>query len=135
MTVTAQIWIFGPKKDENEEWRRLHNEELHSLYRSPSTVRVIKSRKLRWAVYVVRMEEDRTAFKILTGKPTRKRPLGRPMHRWEDTIRMNLKERGINMRNWIDLAQDRDYCRSLVIEAGTGFHKPWNYLKCSPFTI
>ena len=69
-------------------WRRVHNEELHSLYRSPNIVRVIKSRRLRWAEYVARMEEGRSALKILTGKPTGKRPLGRPMCRWKDNIRM-----------------------------------------------
>ena len=60
--------IFGPKRDENGEWRRLLNEELHSLYRSPNIVRVIKSSRLRWAEHVARMEEDRSAFKILTGR-------------------------------------------------------------------
>ena len=70
--------IFGPKRDENG---RLHNEELHSLYRSPNIVRAIKSRRLRWAGHVARMEEGRSAFKILTGKPTGKRPLGRPRRR------------------------------------------------------
>ena len=65
--------IFGPKRDENWEWRRLHNEELHSLYRSPNIMRVIKSRRLRWAGHVARMEEVRSVFKILTGKPTGKR--------------------------------------------------------------
>ena len=59
--------IFRPKRDENGEWRRLHNEELHSLYRSPNIVRVIKSRRLRWAGHVARMEEGRSAFNILTG--------------------------------------------------------------------
>ena len=76
--------IFGPTRDENGKWRRLHNEELHSLYRSPNIARVIKSRRLR-------MEDDRSAFKILTSKPTGKKPLGRPRRRWEDNIRMNLK--------------------------------------------
>ena len=61
--------IFGPERDENGEWRRLHNEELHSLYRSPNIVRVIKSRRLRWAGHVARMDEGRSAFEILTGKP------------------------------------------------------------------
>ena len=69
--------IFGSKRDENGEWRRLHNEELHSLYRSPNIVRVIKSRRLRWAGHVARMEEGRSAFKILTRKPTGKRHIGR----------------------------------------------------------
>ena len=94
------------------EWRRLHNEELHSLYRSPNIVRVIKSR--RWVGHVARMEEGRSAFKILTGKPTGKRPLWRPRRRYEDNIRMGLKKISINMRNWIDSAQDESYWRILV---------------------
>ena len=65
------------------------------------------SKILRWACHVARMEEGRSAFKILTGKPTGKRPLGKPRHRWEDNIRMELEEIGINARNWVDLAQDR----------------------------
>ena len=73
--------IFGPKRDENGEGRRLHNEELHSLYRLRNILRVINSRRLRWAGHVARMEEGRSAFKILTGKPTGKRPLGRSMRR------------------------------------------------------
>ena len=75
--------IFGPKRDVNGERRRLHNEELHSLYRSPNIVRAIKSRRSRWTGHVARMEEGRRAFKILTGKTTGKRPLGRPRRRWE----------------------------------------------------
>ena len=63
----------------------------------------------RWVGHVARMEESRRAFKLLTGKPTRKIPLGRPRRRWEDNIRMDLKEMGVNSRNWIDSAQDRDY--------------------------
>ena len=98
--------IFGPKRDENGEWRRLHNEEL--LYFSPNIVRVIKSKRLRWAGHVARMEEGRSAFKILTGKPTEKRPLGRPRRRWEDNIRMDLEEIGINAGIWVDSAQDRN---------------------------
>ena len=74
------------------EWRRLPYEELHNLYHSPNIVKVIKSRRLRWADHVARMEEGRSAFKILSGKPTGKIPLGRPGHRWKDNIRMDLKE-------------------------------------------
>ena len=73
-----------------------------------------KSRRLRWAGHVARMEESRSTFKILTGKPTGKRPLERPRRRWEDNIRMDLKEIGINTRNWVGSAQDRNYWRSLV---------------------
>ena len=64
-------------------------------------------RRSRWAGHVARMEEGRSALKILTGKPTEKRPLGRPRRRWEDNIREDLKEIGINTRNWVDSAQDR----------------------------
>ena len=73
--------IFGPKWDENGEWRRFYKEELHSLYRLPNTVRVIKYRRLDWAEHLARMEEGRSAFKILTGKHTGKRPLGKPRRR------------------------------------------------------
>ena len=69
----------------------LQNEEFHSLYCSVNIFRVIKSRRLEWAAHVARMDEGRSAFKILTGKPTGKRPLGRPRRRWEDNIRMDLK--------------------------------------------
>ena len=74
------------------------------MYRSPNIVRVIKSRRLRWAGHVARMEEGRSSFKSLTGKP-----FGRPRRRWEDKIRMNLEEIGINAGTWVDLAQDRNY--------------------------
>ena len=106
--------MFGPKRNESGEWRRLHNEELHSLHLSLNIVRVIKSRRLRWAGYVAKMEEGRSAFKILTGKPTGKRSSGRPRRRWEDNIRMDLQEIGINAGNWVDSAQDRNYWRALV---------------------
>ena len=89
---------------------RLHNEELHSFYRSPNIVRMIKSRRVRWADHVDRMEEYRSAFKILT----RKRPVTRPRGKWKDNIRMNLKEIGNKTRNWVDSAQDRDYWIALV---------------------
>ena len=101
------------KWDVNGEWRRLHSEDFHSLYRSPNIVREIKSRRLRWAGHVTRIKEDRSAFKILTGTPTGKRPLGRCRHTW-DNIGMDLKEISINTKNWVDLTQDRGYCRALV---------------------
>jgi hypothetical protein len=89
--------IFGPKRDDNREWRRLHNEELHNLYRSSNIIRVNESRRLRWAGHVAWMEESRSSFKIVTGKPTGKWPLGRPRRRWEDNIRMDLEEMGIGL--------------------------------------
>ena len=75
---------------------------------------MIKSRRLRWARHVARMEEGRSPFKILTGKPTGKRPLRRPRRIWEDYIRMDLVEIGINAGNWVYSAQDRNYGRALV---------------------
>ena len=84
------------------------------MYCSPNIVRVIKSRRLRWAGHVARMEEGRSAFKILTALSTGKRPLGRHRRRWEDNIRMDLEEIGNNAGNWVDSAQDRDYWRALV---------------------
>ena len=84
------------------------------MYHSPNIVRTIKYRRLRWARHVARMEEGMSAFKILTGKPTRKRSLGRPRRRCEDNIRMDFEEIGINKGNWVDSAQDRNYWRALV---------------------
>ena len=75
--------IFGPRKDEiTGEWRRLHNEELNNFYSSPNIVRVIKSRRMRWAGHVARMGEERGVYRVLVGKPEEKRPLGRPRRRW-----------------------------------------------------
>jgi hypothetical protein len=87
--------IFGPKRDEvTGEWRKLHNEELHYSYYSPSIIRIMKSRKMRWAGRVARMGEKRNAYRLLVGKPEGKRPLRRPRRRWVDYIRMDLLEVG-----------------------------------------
>jgi len=94
--------------------RRLQNDEFHSLYHSPNILRVIKYRRLRCAGHVAKMEEGRSAFKILKDKPTRQRALGRPRRRWEDNIRMDLKAIGFNAGKWVDSAQDRDNWRALV---------------------
>ena len=98
--------------------RWLH-EELHSLYRSPNIVRVIKSRRLRWAGHVDRMEEGRRAFKMLTDRPTPtgKRPSARPRRRWEENIRIDLKEIGVRTKNWVDSAHDMAYWGAFVNEA------------------
>ena len=92
------------------------------MYRSPNIIRVIKSRRLRWAGLVARMEEGRSVFKILKGKPTGKRPSGRPRGRWEDNIRMDLEEMGINVGNWVDSAQDRNYCECGIKPPGSISH-------------
>jgi hypothetical protein len=79
---------------------------LHSLYSSPNTVRVIKSKRMRWVGQVARMGERRGVHRVLVGRPEGKRPLGRPRRRWEDNIKMDLREIGIDGANWIRLAQD-----------------------------
>jgi hypothetical protein len=89
-------------------WRKLHNEELHNLYSFPSIIRMIKSRRMRWAGHVARMGEKRNAYRILVGTPEGKRPLGRPRRRWVDNIKIDLREIGWDGGDWIDLAQDRD---------------------------
>jgi hypothetical protein len=82
----------------------LHNDELHSLYSSPNIVRVIKSRRMRWAGHVARMGEGSGVYRVLVGRPEGKRPLGRSKRRWEDNIKMDLREIGIDGANWIQLA-------------------------------
>jgi hypothetical protein len=78
-------------------WRKLHNEELHNLYSSPSIIRIIKSRRMRWAGHVARMGENRNVYRLLVGKPEGKRPLGRPRRRWIDNIKMDLLAIGLNV--------------------------------------
>jgi hypothetical protein len=87
--------ILGPKRDEvTGEWRKLHNEELHDLNSSPSIIRIIKTRRMRWAGHIARMWEKMNAYRLLVGKPEGRRPLGRPRRRWLDNIRMDLVEVG-----------------------------------------
>jgi hypothetical protein len=87
--------IFGPKRDEViGGWRKLHNEELHNLHCSPSIIRIIRSWRMRWVRHVARMGEKRNACRIFVGKPEGKRPLGRNRCRWEDNIKMDLREIG-----------------------------------------
>jgi hypothetical protein len=85
----------------------LHNDELHSLYSSLNIVQVIKSRRLRWAGHVAHVGEGRGVYRVLVGRPKDKRPLGRPRCRWEDNIKLELRDIGINGANWIWLPQDR----------------------------
>ena len=106
--------IFGPRRDEvTGEWGRLHNEELNDLY-STNIVRMIKSRRMRWAGHVARMGEEKGVYRVLVGKPEGRRPLGRPRRRWVDNIRMDLQEMGCGYMDWIGLAQDRDRWWTLV---------------------
>ena len=85
--------IFGAKRDEvKREWRKLNNDEINDLYSSPNIVRVTKSRIVRWAVHVALMGERRGVYRVLVGKPERKRPLWRPRHRWEDNIKMGFRK-------------------------------------------
>jgi hypothetical protein len=99
--------LLGPKRDEvTGGWRKLHNEELHNLYSSPSIIRVIKSRRMRWTGHIARMGEKRNVYRILVG-----RPLGRRRHRWADNIKINLREIGWDVIDWIYLAQYWDRWR------------------------
>ena len=91
-----------------------HNEVLHNLYSSPNTVLAIKSRRMRWAGHVARMGEGRGVYRVLVGKPVGRRPLGRPRHRWENNITMDLREVGCGCVDWMELAQDRESWRALV---------------------
>ena len=107
--------VFGPKRDEvTGEWRKLHNEKLSDLYSLPNTVRVVKSRRMRWAGHEARMGKGRGVHRVLVGKPEGKRPLGRPRRRWEDNIKIPLLEVGRGYGDWMDLAQDSDRWRALV---------------------
>jgi hypothetical protein len=90
--------IFGPKRDGvTGGWRKLYNEELHNLYSSPSIIRIIMSRRLRWAGHVARMGEKRNVYTLLVRKPEGKRPLGRPRPRWIENIKMDILEIGLSV--------------------------------------
>ena len=107
--------VFGPKRDEvTGEWRKLHNEEFSDLYSLPYIVRVVKSRRMRWAGHVARMGAGRVVHRVLVGKPEGKRLLGRPRRRWEENIKMDLQEVGGGCRECMELAQIRDRWRALV---------------------
>jgi hypothetical protein len=93
--------ILGPKREVDGSRRKLHNDELHNLYSSLNIVREIKARRLRWEGHVACMGEGRGVYRVLVGKPEDKRPLGRPRHRWEDSIKLDFREIGINGANWI----------------------------------
>jgi hypothetical protein len=121
--VNMDIWT---KENElTEGWRKLHNEELRDLYSSPSIIRKIKSRRIRWAGHVARMGEKRNAYRLLMGKPEGKRPIARPRRKWVDNIKMDLLERGWGGVDWIGLAQDGQMESSC--ECG---HEPSGLIKC-----
>ena len=107
MCVCVCVYISG-------EWRKLHIEDVRDLYSLPKIVRVVKSRRMRWAGHVAPMGEGRGMHRVLVRKPEGKRPLGRLRRRWVDNIRMDLQEVGCGYMDWIGLAQDRDRWRTLV---------------------
>jgi hypothetical protein len=107
--------IFGPKMDGvTGGWRKLPNEELYDLYSSPSIIRIIKFRRMRWTGHVARMGEKSNVYRILVGNSEGKRPLGRLRCGWIDNIKMDLLEIGLGVLDWICLAQDRYRWRALV---------------------
>jgi hypothetical protein len=106
--------IFGPKREEDRSCRQLHNDELHGLYSLPNIGRVIKSRRTMWVGHVTCMGEGRGVYMVLVGRPEGKRPLGSPRHRWENNIKMDLREIRIDGVNWIHLAWDRVQWQAFV---------------------
>jgi hypothetical protein len=101
--------MFGPKRDKGTgDCRKLRNEELNDLYCSSNSVRVMKSRRMRWAGHVARMGENSGVYRVLVEKNEGKRTLGRPRRRQEDNIKMNFQEAGCGGVDWIELAQDRE---------------------------
>jgi hypothetical protein len=107
--------IFGPKRDRvTGGWRRLSNEEFHSLYSSSSVIRIIKLRRMRWTGHVTRIEEKRNVYRLFVGKPKVKRPLGRPRRGWIDNIKKDFLGRGLSVVDRIGLAQHWYKWRALV---------------------
>jgi hypothetical protein len=104
--------MFGPKVAGG--WRRLHNEEFHNLYASPSIIKLINSRKMRRAGHVARMGEMRNVYSIFVRNPRGRKPLGRPRRRWKDNIRMYLRKVVWDGVDWIHVTQDRDQWRAVV---------------------
>jgi hypothetical protein len=101
--------IFGPKRKEDGSWRKLHNDELHSLYSSPNIVGVIKSRWMGWVGHVARLGEGRGVYRVLVWRSEGKRPLGRPRRRWEDNIKMDLREIGIDGAGFVGTVMNRRF--------------------------
>jgi hypothetical protein len=106
--------IFGPKREEDGSWRKLHNDELHRLYSLPNIVRAIKSRRMGWVGHVARMGRGRGIYRVLVGRPEGKNPLERPRRRRKDKIKPDLREIGIDGTKWIQLAQDSVQWRAFV---------------------
>jgi hypothetical protein len=107
--------MFGPKREEvTGERRKLHNEELQDLHSSPSIIRIMKARRMRWTGHETRMGANRNAYRFLVGKLEGRRSLGRPRRRWLNNIKMDLVEVGWGDVDWIGLAQNRDRWRALM---------------------
>ena len=107
--------ILGPKRDGvTREWRKLHNGELNDLYFSANIVRMIKPSRMRWAGHVARLGNWSGTYRVFVAIREGRRPLGRPRHRWEDTIKMDLQAVGCGGIDWIELARDKDRWRALV---------------------
>jgi hypothetical protein len=121
--------IFGPKREEDGLWTKLHNDELHSLYSSANIDRVIKSRRMRWAGHVARTGEGRGVYRVLVGRPEGKRPLGRPRRRWDDNIKLDLREIRIDEASWIQLGHGRVQWQAwLNTVMNLRYHKKAGYL-------